>query len=227
MIPYHIAIIMDGNGRWVQERGLPRIAGHREGVSAIRRVVKASSQNDVKYLTLYSFSTENWKRPEQEVNFLFSLIETTLIAEMKALHAENIRVRFIGRITQLPEKLQKIISDTEGLTSKNTGLNLTLAINYGGRQEIIDAIKVLLKMKFPVEELDDVVFGKFLYLPDLPDVDLMIRTAGEQRLSNFLIWQSVYAEFYFTPVFWPDFSEDDLKKAIDNFSRRKRRFGGL
>ncbi len=227
MVPVHIAIIMDGNGRWAQKKGLPRVAGHREGISAVRRVVRASVDNNVKYLTLYSFSTENWKRPRQEIEFLFSLMESTLVVEMKTLHAENIRVRFIGRIGQLPEKLQKIIGDTEKLTFKNTGLNLTFAVNYGGRQEIIDAIKVLSKMKFSVRDLDEASFGRFLYSSDLPDVDLVIRTAGEQRLSNFLIWQSIYAEFYFTQVLWPDFSEDDLKRAIDDFARRKRKFGGL
>lgn len=226
-VPNHIAIIMDGNGRWAQNQGLPRIAGHKEGISAVKRVVKACIQNNVKYLTLYSFSTENWKRPQQEIEFLFSLMESTLVAEMKALHAENIKVRFIGRISHLSEGLQKIINDTEKLTCQNTKLNLTFALNYGGRQEIVDAVKILLKMKISVENLDELSFGKFLYCPDLPDVDLVIRTAGEQRLSNFLIWQSIYAEFYFTPVLWPDFSEVELKKSIEDFSRRKRKFGGL
>ncbi|HPP07809.1 MAG TPA: isoprenyl transferase [bacterium] len=226
-IPVHVAIIMDGNGRWAQAKGLPRVAGHKEGISSVRRVVKIAADTGVKYLTLYSFSTENWKRPSEEVEFLFSLMETTLIKEMKELHDNNIKVRFIGRIRALPDKLQKIIEDTEELTANNTGLNLTFAVNYGGRQEIIDAVKKSISLGYSVDKLDEVSFREFLYCPELPDVDLMIRTAGEQRLSNFLIWQSIYAEFYFTETLWPDFSETDFKKAINEFTKRKRRFGGL
>jgi len=225
-IPIHVAIIMDGNGRWAQQRGLPRFYGHKEGISAVRRVVKASKQENIKYLTLYSFSTENWKRPKEEVEFLFSLMESQLKEEMNSLHQENIRVRFAGRIQLLPEKLQTIISDTEKLTDANTGLNLTFAVNYGGRQEILDAIKRMLEGNRNCLINEDTI-RKFFYVPELPDVDLLIRTAGEQRLSNFLIWQSVYAEFYFTPVLWPDFSEHDFKQALEEFARRKRRFGGI
>ena len=225
-IPVHVAIIMDGNGRWAQQRGLPRFYGHKEGISAVRRVVKASKQENIKYLTLYSFSTENWKRPKEEVEFLFSLMESQLKEEMNSLHQENIRVRFAGRIQLLPEKLQTIISDTEKLTDANTGLNLTFAVNYGGRQEILDAIKRMLEGNRNCLINEDTI-RKFFYVPELPDVDLLIRTAGEQRLSNFLIWQSVYAEFYFTPVLWPDFSEHDFKQALEEFARRKRRFGGI
>jgi len=225
-IPVHVAIIMDGNGRWAQQRGLPRFYGHKEGISAVRRVVKASKQENIKYLTLYSFSTENWKRPKEEVEFLFSLMESQLREEMNSLHQENIRVRFAGRIQLLPEKLQTIISDTEKLTDANTGLNLTFAVNYGGRQEILDAIKRMLEENRNCLINEDTI-RKFFYVPELPDVDLLIRTAGEQRLSNFLIWQSVYAEFYFTPVLWPDFSEHDFKQALEEFARRKRRFGGI
>ncbi|MCM8805791.1 MAG: isoprenyl transferase [Candidatus Omnitrophica bacterium] len=225
-IPVHVAIIMDGNGRWAQQRGLPRFYGHKEGISAVRRVVKTSKQENIKYLTLYSFSTENWKRPKEEVEFLFSLMESQLREEMNSLHQENIRVRFAGRIQLLPEKLQTIISDTEKLTDANTGLNLTFAVNYGGRQEILDAIKRMLEKNRNCLINEDTI-RKFFYVPELPDVDLLIRTAGEQRLSNFLIWQSVYAEFYFTPVLWPDFSEHDFKQALEEFARRKRRFGGI
>ncbi|MGB9642737.1 MAG: isoprenyl transferase [Candidatus Ratteibacteria bacterium] len=226
-IPVHVAIIMDGNGRWAQAKGLPRIAGHKEGISSVRKVVKVATDTGVKYLTLYSFSTENWKRPPGEVEFLFSLMETTLAKEMKELHDNNIRVRFIGRIRALPEKLQKLIRNTEELTANNTGLNLTFAVNYGGRQEIIDAFKRFVNSNYSIDKLDELSLRKFLYCPELPDVDLVIRTAGEQRLSNFLIWQSIYAEFYFTDTLWPDFSEVDFKKAMDEFTRRKRRFGGL
>ncbi|MGC9065241.1 MAG: isoprenyl transferase [Candidatus Ratteibacteria bacterium] len=226
-IPVHVAIIMDGNGRWAQAKGLPRIAGHKEGISSVRKVVKVATDTGVKYLTLYSFSTENWKRPPGEVEFLFSLMETTLAKEMKELHDNNIRVRFIGRIRALPEKLQKLIRNTEELTANNTGLNLTFAVNYGGRQEIIDAFKRFVNSNYSIDKLDELSLREFLYCPELPDVDLVIRTAGEQRLSNFLIWQSIYAEFYFTDTLWPDFSEVDFKKAMDEFTRRKRRFGGL
>ncbi|MGC8805553.1 MAG: isoprenyl transferase [Candidatus Ratteibacteria bacterium] len=226
-IPVHVAIIMDGNGRWAQAKGLPRIAGHKEGISSVRKVVKVATDTGVKYLTLYSFSTENWKRPPGEVEFLFSLMETTLAKEMKELHDNNIRVRFIGRIRAVPEKLQKLIRNTEELTANNTGLNLTFAVNYGGRQEIIDAFKRFVNSNYSIDKLDELSLREFLYCPELPDVDLVIRTAGEQRLSNFLIWQSIYAEFYFTDTLWPDFSEVDFKKAMDEFTRRKRRFGGL
>lgn len=225
--PVHIAIIMDGNGRWAQLRGLPRVAGHKEGISAIRRTVKASVDYGISYLTLYSFSTENWKRPESEVRFLFELMEDALKKEMEALHSQNIKVKFIGRIEHLPLNLQKIISDTENLTKNNTSLNLTFALNYGGRQEIVDAIKKIIKTGSKIKDIDETNFQKFLYFPELPDVDLMIRTAGEQRLSNFLIWQSTYAEFYFTQTLWPDFSEKDFKMALEEFSKRKRRFGGI
>ncbi|MCM8821965.1 MAG: polyprenyl diphosphate synthase [Candidatus Omnitrophica bacterium] len=218
---------MDGNGRWAEAKGLPRVSGHKEGLSAVRRVVKAAKVYGVRYLTLYSFSTENWKRPPDEVKFLFMLMESTLTKEMEDLHSRNIRVRFAGKLDKLPEKLQQIIADTEKLTEENSGLNLTFAVNYGGRQEIIDAIKKIIKARYPIKHLDQDNFRQFLYCPQLPDVDLVIRTAGEQRLSNFLVWQSIYAEFYFTRTLWPDFSEKDFKMAMDEFSRRKRRFGGL
>ncbi len=226
-IPIHVAIIMDGNRRWATEKGLPRVAGHKEGISAVRRTVRAAIDSGVRYLTLYSFSTENWKRPPDEVKFLFTLMEDSLTEEMKSLHAENIRVRFIGRIKQLPEKLQQIITSTEKLTEKNTRLNLTFALNYGGRQEILDAIEKIIHQKFKIDRLNEEKFRDFLYYPELPDVDMVIRTAGEQRLSNFLIWQSIYAEFYFIHTLWPDFSEKDFKMALEEFSKRKRRFGGL
>ncbi len=225
-IPFHVAIIMDGNRRWAKEKGLPAIAGHKQGIEAVRRTVRASIEKGISYLTLYSFSTENWKRPVEEVKFLFSLMESTLIKEMDSLHSQNIKVRFIGKIEQLPEGIRHIISKTEDLTGKNTGLNLTFALNYGGRHEILDAVEKIIKNRIEIEDLDEKRFRDFLYCPELPDVDLVIRTAGEQRLSNFLIWQSIYAEFYFTKILWPDFSEKDFDKAIDEYSKRIRRFGG-
>ncbi|MCM8763919.1 MAG: polyprenyl diphosphate synthase [Candidatus Omnitrophica bacterium] len=226
-MPVHVAIIMDGNRRWARVKGLPSVAGHEEGLSAVRRIVKAAVDYGVKYLTLYSFSTENWKRPPDEVKFLFMLMESTLTKEIENLHSKSIRVRFAGRLSELPKKLQGIIARAEKLTGKNSGLNLTFAVNYGGRQEILDAIKKIIDSRYPIHQLDQDKFRQFLYCPELPDVDLVIRTAGEQRLSNFLIWQSIYAEFYFTRTLWPEFSKKDFKMAIDEFSRRERRFGGL
>jgi len=226
VIPVHVGIIMDGNGRWAQRRKLPRIFGHREGLKAVRRTVKAAKKFNIKYLTLYSFSTENWKRPEEEVNFLFKLMETRLRKEGNSLHKNNVKVDFTGRKDGLPEKLIEIMDDVRNLTKNNTGLNLIFAINYGGRQEILDAIEKIVKRK-KIKKIDEETFREFLYLPDVPDVDLIIRTAGEKRLSNFLIWQSVYSEFYFTDVLWPDFDEEDFYKALVSYQKRKRKFGGL
>jgi len=226
VIPVHVGIIMDGNGRWAQRKKLPRIFGHREGLKAVRRTVKAAKKFNIKYLTLYSFSTENWKRPEEEVNFLFKLMETRLRKEGNSLHKNNVKVDFTGRKDGLPEKLIEIMDDVRNLTKNNTGLNLIFAINYGGRQEILDAIEKIVKRK-KIKKIDEETFREFLYLPDVPDVDLIIRTAGEKRLSNFLIWQSVYSEFYFTDVLWPDFDEEDFYKALVSYQKRKRKFGGL
>ncbi len=226
VIPYHVGVIMDGNGRWAQRRKLPRVFGHREGLKAVRRIVKAAKKFNIKYLTLYSFSTENWKRPEEEVNFLFKLMETRLRKEGDSLNRNNVKVEFTGRKEGLPEKLIEIMEDVRNLTKNNTGLNLIFAINYGGRQEILDAVEKIVKEK-KIKKVDEETFRKFLYLPDVPDVDLIIRTAGEKRISNFLIWQSVYSEFYFTDVLWPDFDEEDFYKALVSYQKRKRKFGGL
>jgi undecaprenyl diphosphate synthase len=227
MVPVHIGIIMDGNGRWAQKKGLPRILGHQAGLKAVRRAVKAADKSGVKYLTLYSFSTENWKRPKAEVNFLFSLMEERLRKEGAQLHRKNVRVKFIGNRQELPENLQSITSEVEDLTRKNTGLTLTFAINYGGRQEILEAIKAILKTRPPAGKITEDYFRKSLQTRDLPDPDLIIRTAGEKRLSNFLTWEASYAEFYFTDTLWPDFKGQDLRKAILEYQHRKRKFGGL
>jgi len=226
-IPLHTAIIMDGNGRWAEKRGLPRIMGHKEGIDAVRRTVEAAPGFGIRYLTLYSFSTENWKRPREEISFLFSLMEHNLAQEMHNLHAQNVKVRFIGRVWELPLNLQKIIRKVERLTINNSGLQLAFAVNYGGRQEILDAASRMMKSRKFAGSLDEGSFRKFFYVPDLPDADLIIRTAGEKRLSNFLLWQSAYAEFYFTPVLWPDFVREDLARACADFARRKRKYGGL
>lgn len=225
ILPTHIGIIMDGNGRWAQKRNLPRYYGHKRGIESVRRVVKAAKKYGIKYLTLYSFSTENWKRPKEEVEFLFKLMEERLKKEGEKLNKQNVRVRFIGNREQLPKKLQKIMEDVEELTKNNDGLNLTFAINYGGREEILQAIKKLKKEN--LKDLNEENFKKYLYTKDLPDPDIIVRTAGEKRLSNFLLWQSSYSEFYFTKTLWPDFSEEDFLKVLADYQRRKRKFGGL
>ena len=187
LIPIHIAVIMDGNGRWAEKNKLPRIMGHQEGLKSVRRIIKAADEKGVKFLTLYSFSTENWKRPETEVKFLFTLMEKNLQKESQGLHKKNVRVRFIGRRDSLPKSLIKTMSDIEKLTLQNSGLNLVLAINYGGRQEISEAISKLLASKSSPEEINEEVISKNLYTAGLPDPDLIIRTSGEQRISNFLL----------------------------------------
>ncbi|MGB9677519.1 MAG: isoprenyl transferase [Candidatus Ratteibacteria bacterium] len=227
VIPEHVGIIMDGNGRWAEKRNLPRIVGHKEGIEAVRRTVKAASKYNVKYLTLYSFSTENWKRPKDEIEFLFSLMEKNLRNEGENLNKNNVKVRFSGRIWELPENLCKIMDYVEKLTERNTGLNLIFAINYGGRGEIVDSIKKIFQKKYKIEEINEDLIKKYLYLPDIPDPDLIIRTSGEKRLSNFLLWQSAYSEFYFTHVLWPDFDENEFLKALYEYQRRKRKFGGI
>jgi undecaprenyl diphosphate synthase len=227
IIPVHIGIIMDGNGRWAEKRNLPRISGHKEGIEAVRRTVKAASKYKIKYLTLYSFSTENWRRPKDEVEFLFSLMEKNLRKEGENLNKNNVKVRFSGRRWELPENLCEIMDYVEKLTEKNTGLNLIFAINYGGRSEIIDSIKKIVEKRHKIEEIDENLISKYLYLPDVPDPDLIIRTSGEKRISNFLLWQSAYSEFYFTPVLWPDFDENEFLKALYDYQRRKRKFGGI
>ncbi|HOK56126.1 MAG TPA: isoprenyl transferase [bacterium] len=227
IIPVHIGIIMDGNGRWAEKRNLPRIFGHKKGIEAVRRTVKVASKYKVKYLTLYSFSTENWKRPKEEIEFLFSLMERNLRKEGENLHKNNVRVRFSGRRWELPENLIEIMDYVEKLTEKNTGLNLIFAINYGGRGEIVDSLKKIIKNRHKIEEIDENLINKYLYLPDIPDPDLIIRTSGEKRISNFLLWQSAYSEFYFTTVLWPDFDEKEFLKALYDYQRRKRKFGGI
>lgn len=225
ILPTHIGIIMDGNGRWAQKRNLPRYYGHKEGIESVRRVVKTAKKYGVKYLTLYSFSTENWKRPKEEVEFLFKLMEERLKKEGEKLNKQNVRVRFIGNRKQLPQRLQKIMGDVEELTKNNNGFNLTFAINYGGREEILQAIKKVKKYK--IKDLNEDNFKRYLYTKDLPDPDIIVRTAGEKRISNFLLWQSSYSEFYFTKTLWPDFSEEDFLKVLSDYQRRKRKFGGL
>ena len=229
MIPKHTAIIMDGNGRWAEQKGMPRIFGHQNGVTAVRKIVEAASKFDIKYLTLFTFSVENWDRPTSEVDTLMGLLVQTLKDEFEDMFKNNIKLNAIGDLDSLPnevrEELYTIIESTKG----NTGMTLTLALSYGGKQEIFKAVKeISKKVKNDIiclDNFDDSVINDHLYTSDLPDVDLLIRTSGEKRISNFLLWQIAYAELYFTDVYWPDFTEEDLEKAIVEYQNRERRFG--
>ncbi len=224
-IPRHIAIIMDGNGRWAQKRGLPRVAGHKAGVETVRRTVQACIELGVEVLTLYTFSTENWRRPEQEVKFLIQLAEESAYKEADELHRNNVKVQLAGRRRGLPPSLLAALDETVSLTANNTGLVLNLALNYGGRAEILDATRSIIaacrRGDLDAEALDETTFARYLYTAGLPDPELIIRTAGEQRLSNFLIWQAVGAVFWTTPVFWPDFRREHLLEAIATYQRRE------
>jgi undecaprenyl diphosphate synthase len=230
-LPQHIAVIMDGNGRWAQKRGLPRIYGHKAGVNAVREVIKASGEIGIKYLTLYAFSTENWKRPKEEVNFLMDLLVEYLSKEVDELNKNNVVLKFIGDITKLPEKCQLEIERSEKLTRGNTGLVVNIALNYGGRDEIVKATRSIcekvLKGELMPGEISEEVISRHLYTAFQPDPDLIIRTSGEKRLSNFLLWQSAYSELWFTDVLWPDFKRKHLLEALLYYQTRKRRFGGV
>ena len=225
--PDHVAIIMDGNGRWAQQRGMPRLAGHRAGTKNVRRVLEALGRAGVRYVTLFAFSTENWGRPEGEVSGLIEILETMIDDEVRALHAGNIRIRHLGTADHLPEGLARAVGDAVERTRNNTGLTLCVAFDYGGRREIVEAIRSVVEAGLPAEDIDEDSFRSFLYLPDVPDPDLVIRTGGEQRLSNFLTWQAAYSEYYQTPAFWPDFDDAEVERAIDEYRRRQRRFGVL
>lgn len=226
-LPNHIAIIMDGNGRWAEQRGLPRLDGHRAGVKNINTVIECLNEYQVKYVTLYSFSTENWSRPEDEVKGLLQLLEETIDKEINELHRKAVRFRHLGRREELPLPMQRAINRAVELTSRNDGMTLSLAFNYGGRQEILDAIRHLIADGIPSQDIDDRLLSHYLYTTGMPDVDLVIRTGGELRVSNFLIWQAAYSEYYFTTVLWPDFDQKELEKALSSYSQRQRRFGGL
>jgi undecaprenyl diphosphate synthase len=230
-LPRHIAIIMDGNGRWAKKRGLPRIAGHKEGVNSVRKVVETCGQLGIKVVTLYTFSTENWRRPQREVSALMRLLLRTIQNEMKDLIRNNVRLMAIGGIESLPKSPRDGILKVIEKTKENTGLILNLALNYGGREEIISALRQIAddvqKGKLNPSEIDTEKFQEYLYTFGLPDPDLMIRTSGELRISNFLLWQLAYTEIYITDVLWPDFREKELLDAISNYQSRERRFGKL
>lgn len=228
-LPEHIAIIMDGNGRWAKKRHLPRIAGHKAGVSTVDRIVTICRQIGIKALTLYSFSEENWNRPRNEINALIEILKYYLKKELGRMLKENIKFNTIGNIDNLPVSAQKIIQDAIDKTKENDGMVLSLALSYSGRKEIVDAVtEVALKVKnnnISPEEITPKLFQSYLYTKNLPDPDLLIRTSGELRISNFLLWQIAYTELYFTDILWPDFREDDLLNAIIEFQKRERRFG--
>ena len=224
-VPQHIAIVMDGNRRWARNRHLPAIAGHRAGVETIRRTVRAARERGVEYVTLFSFSTENWTRGEEEVGALMALLEETIRRETKTLVEDGVRLKVIGRLGELSERLQKAIAGSVEATSGGTRGTMTLAFNYGGRAEIVDAVRRLVDDQVPAAEVDEAALAKRLYAPDHPDPDLLIRTGGELRVSNFLLWEVAYAEMWATEVLWPDFSVADLDQALASYAKRERRFG--
>lgn len=230
-LPEHVAIIMDGNGRWANQRGLARTAGHKRGAKMIEEVVEAAAEIGIKMVTLYAFSTENWSRPADEVNYIMSLPEQFLKNFVPTALEDNIQVRAIGDLTQLPENVQKVIQDAAERTQNNTGTILNIAVNYGGRQELVRATQQIAQAvaagEFAPEAITDELFAKYLYTPDYPEVELLIRTSGEERVSNFLLWQIAYAEFYFTETLWPDFNAAEFYEAIYAYQNRDRRKGGL
>ena len=230
-IPEHEAIILDGNGRWAKSKGMPRNYGHTVGAKNVETVCRAADELGIKYLTLYAFSTENWNRPQSEVDALMKLLESYLKTCIKTADKNNMRVRVIGEIERLSEAFQKRIRELEAASSTNTGLNLTIAINYGSRDEMLRAVRHIAEDtkegKLEIQDINEEVFASYLDTRELPDPDLLIRTSGEQRLSNYLLWQLAYSEFYFTDVPWPDFHKKELELAIEAYNKRDRRFGGL
>ncbi len=230
-LPGHIAIIMDGNGRWAKKRGLIRVVGHEEGVNSVREITTECAKKHIEQLTLYAFSNENWKRSKREVNFLMKMLKKFLIAERKTIEDNNIILKTIGRTEALPEDVKKELTISMEESKDNTGMILCLALNYGGRTEIIDAATGMAedvkKGKLKVESIDDDVFKRYMYTADMSDPDLLIRTGGEMRVSNFLLWEVSYAELWFTSVYWPEFKKKHLEQALDDYAKRERRFGGL
>ncbi len=224
-IPTHVAIIMDGNGRWAQARGLPRLAGHRAGTENLRRIIEACVEFGIRYLTIYAFSTENWARPRDEVEGLMSIMEEVIDKEVPELHRQGVQIRHIGALEGVRPELQRKIREAIELTRHNQRLVLVVAFNYGGRAEIVHAVRQILAAGLKPEEVTEAIFAQYLYTAGIPDPDLVIRTSGEQRISNFLLWQTAYSEWYFTPVYWPDFDKAELRKALEAYSRRERRFG--
>jgi undecaprenyl diphosphate synthase len=224
-LPKHIAIIMDGNGRWAKARGLPRTEGHRQGTENLRQIIRACVEFGVQILTIYAFSTENWRRPPMEVRLLMSILQTVLKRELKELHTNGVQIRHLGKLDQVAPALQREILDACEYTKNNKRLILNVAFNYGGRDEIVNAVREIVRAGVTAEQVSEDLLNSYMYTGGLPDPDMVIRTSGELRISNFLIWQAAYAEYYFTPVYWPDFDKEELRKAIVEYGRRTRRFG--
>lgn len=228
-LPKHVAIIMDGNGRWAKKQGLMRVRGHEKGTRAVRQTVETCAQLGIKYLTLYAFSTENWKRPKIEVDTLMRILVSSLRKELPTLKKNGISLKAVGSLHQLPEKAQKELTEVIELTQANDQMNLTLALSYGSREELTNAVKLIANEvvtgDLEVQDIEESTIDKYLFTKDMPDVDLLIRTSGEHRISNFLLWQIAYAELYFTDTLWPDFRKEDLLEALKNYQDRERRFG--
>jgi len=226
-LPTHVAIVPDGNGRWAEQRGFSRLKGHQAGVKNMRAIVEYLNDYQIKYVTLYGFSTENWGRPGDEIDGLFHILKERIDKDVPKLHKKGVRVCHLGRLEELPPWLRLAVNRGVELTKNNTGMTLNLAFNYGGRVEILDAVRHLITEGIPPQKIDEKLFSSYLYTAGLPDVDLLIRTGDELRLSNFLIWQTAYSEYHFTQVLWPDFTEEDIDKALLAYSQRERRFGAL
>ncbi|MBM3958895.1 MAG: di-trans,poly-cis-decaprenylcistransferase [SAR202 cluster bacterium] len=224
-IPDHVAIIMDGNGRWASARSRPRTEGHRAGTGNVRRIVQHLARKGVKHVTLFAFSTENWERPAEEVSFLMELVREVIKTEVAELHRQGIRVRHLGTLDRLDPGFRQEIENAVALTALNQGMTLNVAFNYGGRDEIVRAVRRIVESRVPVEDVDEALVRRHLFCPELPDPDLMIRTGGEFRISNFLLFQSAYSEFYSTETNWPDFGPEDVDRALEAYARRQRRFG--
>ncbi|WP_149401259.1 polyprenyl diphosphate synthase [Dictyobacter arantiisoli] len=221
----HIAIIMDGNGRWATQKHLPRLAGHKAGVTALKRVVELAADENIEMLSVYAFSTENWGRPQHEVDGLMRLLWETVRSELEQLHRDGVRLRHLGRLYDLSPDIQKAMHDSVELTKNNTRINVNVCFNYGGRAELVDAVRQIIADGRDPESINEELISSYLYTRDLPDPDLVIRTAGEMRVSNFLLWQSAYSEYYSTTTLWPDFGHEDLMAALENYYQRTRRFG--
>jgi undecaprenyl diphosphate synthase len=226
-VPRHVAIIMDGNGRWAISRGLPRLAGHKAGTENLRRIIRASVEFGVKYLTIYAFSTENWGRPPEEVRGLMNILEDVIDRELGELHKEGVQLRHIGRLERLAPTLQEKVLDAVEVTKNNNRLILNIAFNYGGRDEIVQAIQHMMKDGVSPEKVTDEMVSQYMYTAGVPDPDLIIRTSGELRVSNFLIWQAAYSEWYITPTYWPDFDKEEYRRALNTYAQRDRRHGGV
>jgi undecaprenyl diphosphate synthase len=226
-VPRHVAIIMDGNGRWAKARGLPRLAGHRAGTENIRPVLEACVEFGIEILTIWAFSTENWQRPDEEVKGLLRILQQMIRRELQELHKQGVQLRHVGRLDQLPKRLQKQIRDAVALTKDNHRIVLNVAFDYGGRAEIVQAVQRIIRDGVRAEQVDEALISRYMYTCGQPDPDLIIRTSGEMRMSGFMMWQAAYAEYYITPTFWPDFDRDELCKALAAYSQRDRRFGGI